>query len=128
MHVVALHSTKSLNFIFPSKYPIPKSLKVSYWLSKLFCREKNIFINTYVNTNSTSPFNVFSHTSTTRTKKKNLCYSRHLSGTRRSFLEPQEIKLSHNFNGLRVDYLFLDLFTLGDLLKNLVMLFSSSGG
>ena len=26
---------KSLNFIFPTKYVIPKSLKVSHWLSKL---------------------------------------------------------------------------------------------
>ena len=26
---------KSLNFIFPTKYVIPKSLKFSHWLSKL---------------------------------------------------------------------------------------------
>ena len=27
---------KSLNFIFPTKYVIPKSLKFSHWPSKLF--------------------------------------------------------------------------------------------
>ena len=31
---------KSLNFIFPTKYVIPKSLKFSHWTSKLFFQPK----------------------------------------------------------------------------------------
>ena len=32
---------KSLNFIFPTKYVIPKSLKFSHWPSKMGCKEHN---------------------------------------------------------------------------------------
>ncbi len=39
MHMLYTHSAngprkKSLNFIFPTKYVIPKSLKFSHWLSE----------------------------------------------------------------------------------------------
>ncbi len=32
------HQNKSLNFIFPTKYVIPKSLKFSHWPSKVLLR------------------------------------------------------------------------------------------
>ena len=58
---------KSLNFIFPTKYVIPKSLKVSHWLSEYI--HKQIYIYMYVQCNVISPiglscdhrFSRFSH-------------------------------------------------------------------
>ncbi len=39
---------KSLNFIFPTKYVIPKSLKVSHWLSEYINKQIIIYIYMYV--------------------------------------------------------------------------------
>ena len=36
---------KSLNFIFPTKYVIPKSLKFSYWLSEVSPCNKNLHLS-----------------------------------------------------------------------------------
>ena len=45
---------KSLNFIFPTKYVIPKSLKFSHWPSKLFAR-----VNCGLTQSEESLFNFF---------------------------------------------------------------------